>query len=74
MCGVQGIDVICGIGFQSGDHRAAMIGIMSLVQGHLADRGPFRGGVEYEDNHPTTVLDGWLRAVAEDPKPGASAT
>jgi hypothetical protein len=27
-----------------------------------------RGGVEFEDNHPTTVLDGWLRDVAEDPK------
>jgi hypothetical protein len=34
-----------------------------------------RGGVEYEDNHPTTVLDGWLKAIKEDdeiekPKPG----
>jgi hypothetical protein len=27
-----------------------------------------RGGVEYEENHPTTILDSWLRAVAEDPK------
>jgi len=25
-----------------------------------------RGGVEYEDNHPTTVLDNWLKAIKED--------
>ncbi len=24
-----------------------------------------RGGVEYEDNHPTTVLDAWLKAATE---------
>ena len=24
-----------------------------------------RGGVEYEDNSPQTVLDGWLKALAE---------
>lgn len=24
-----------------------------------------RGGVEYEDNHPTTVLDTWLKAIKE---------
>ena len=24
-----------------------------------------RGGVEYEDNHPTTVLDAWLKAAIE---------
>ncbi len=27
-----------------------------------------RGGAEYEENHPTTILDTWLRAAAEDPK------
>jgi hypothetical protein len=25
-----------------------------------------RGGREYEDNHPTTVLDGWLKKLKED--------
>jgi hypothetical protein len=25
-----------------------------------------RGGIEFEDNHPTTVLDGWLKRVKED--------
>ena len=25
-----------------------------------------RGGVEYEDNHPTTVLDAWLKAAIEN--------
>ena len=25
-----------------------------------------RGGVDFDDNHPTTVLDGFLKAVAED--------
>jgi hypothetical protein len=25
-----------------------------------------RGGVEYEDNHPTTVLDNWLKAIKEN--------
>ena len=25
-----------------------------------------RGGVEYEDNHPTTVLDNWLKAIREN--------
>jgi hypothetical protein len=24
-----------------------------------------RGGVEYDDNHPTTVLDAWLKAIKE---------
>jgi hypothetical protein len=24
-----------------------------------------RGGVEYEDSHPTTVLDAWLKAAIE---------
>ena len=27
-----------------------------------------RGGREYEDNHPTTVLDAWLKALKEDGK------
>ncbi len=27
-----------------------------------------RGGAEYEENHPTTVLDAWLRQVKEDEK------
>lgn len=27
-----------------------------------------RGGVEFEDNHPTTVLDGFYKAVAENKK------
>jgi hypothetical protein len=27
-----------------------------------------RGGVEYEDNAPATVLDGWLKRVAENGK------
>jgi hypothetical protein len=26
-----------------------------------------RGGVEFEENHPTTVLDGFLKAAVEDP-------
>jgi hypothetical protein len=25
-----------------------------------------RGGVEFDDNHPTTVLDGFFKTVAED--------
>jgi hypothetical protein len=34
-----------------------------------------RGGVEYEDNAPSTVLDSWLKRIKEDPpkrpiKPG----
>ena len=27
-----------------------------------------RGGVEYEDNHPTTVLDTFLKSVFEEKK------
>ena len=27
-----------------------------------------RGGVEFDDNHPTTVLDGFLKSVVEDKK------
>jgi hypothetical protein len=27
-----------------------------------------RGGVEFEENHPATVLDSWLKAYVEDPK------
>ncbi len=25
-----------------------------------------RGGVEFDENHPTTVLDGFLKSIAED--------
>jgi hypothetical protein len=27
-----------------------------------------RGGVEFEENHPTTVLDAWLKSAIEDKK------
>ncbi len=28
-----------------------------------------RGGVEYEDGHPTTVLDTWLKSLKEEKNP-----
>ena len=29
-------------------------------------RSVSRGGVEYEDQHPSTVLDAWLKSIVED--------